>query len=102
MNHTGVRSTGSRLRARTRSGSATSERVPGTLSAGRPPYDPPVQRAGEHPVLPGPLAVRWLAYELPGSRAGVTAVARVALENAGSATWRSRGTSGVQLAYHWL
>jgi hypothetical protein len=28
--------------------------------------------------------------------------ARVALENAGTATWRSRGSDGVQVAYHWL
>jgi hypothetical protein len=61
-----------------------------------------VERVGEHPVPVGPLAVRWLAYELDEPRAGVTANARVRLENAGSAPWRSRGREGVQLAYHWL
>jgi hypothetical protein len=57
---------------------------------------------GEHPVPAGPLAVRWLAYELPELRAGTTGTARVRLRNAGSAAWRSRGVSGVQLSYHWL
>ena len=50
----------------------------------------------------GPLAVRWLAYELEEPRAGVIGRARLQLENAGSAPWRSRGREGVQLAYHWL
>jgi hypothetical protein len=61
-----------------------------------------MERVGEHPVPVGPLAVRWLAYELPEQRAGTTTRARVALENAGSAPWRSRGREGIQLAYHWL
>ena len=61
-----------------------------------------MQRVGEHPVPVGPLAVRWLAYELDEPRAGVTATARLRLENAGSAPWRSRGREGVQLSYHWL
>ncbi len=61
-----------------------------------------MEPVGEHPIPSGPLAVRWLAYELAGPRAGATGAARVLLENAGSATWRSRGTEGVQLAYHWL
>jgi hypothetical protein len=61
-----------------------------------------VERVGEHAVPVGPLAVRWLAYELVEQRAGVTTRARVRLENAGSAPWRSRGREGVQLAYHWL
>lgn len=61
-----------------------------------------MEPVGEHPIPSGPLAVRWLAYELDGVRAGATGSARVALENAGSATWRSRGAEGVQLAYHWL
>jgi hypothetical protein len=59
-------------------------------------------RVGEHPVPVGPLAVRWLAYELAEQRAGVATRARVRLENAGTAPWRSRGREGVQLAYHWL
>jgi hypothetical protein len=61
-----------------------------------------MERIGEHPVPVGPLAVRWLSYELPELRAGVTSRGRVRLENAGSAPWRSRGREGVQLAYHWL
>jgi hypothetical protein len=61
-----------------------------------------MERVGEHPVPAGPLAVRWLGYELAEQRAGVTTQARVVLENAGSAPWRSRGKEGVQLAYHWL
>jgi hypothetical protein len=61
-----------------------------------------MERVGEHPVPAGPLAVRWLAYELGEQRAGVTTRARVRLENAGTAPWRSRGREGVQLAYHWL
>jgi hypothetical protein len=61
-----------------------------------------VETVGEHPVPAGPLAVRWLAYEVVPPRAGVVAGARLVLENAGSATWRSRGKEGVQLAYHWL
>ena len=61
-----------------------------------------MERVGEHPVAVGPLAVRWLAYELAEQRAGVTTKARLMLENAGSAPWRSRGREGVQLAYHWL
>jgi hypothetical protein len=61
-----------------------------------------MERVGEHPVPAGPLAVRWLAYELEEQRAGVATGARVRLENAGTAPWRSRGREGVQLAYHWL
>lgn len=61
-----------------------------------------MQRVGEHPVPAGPLAVRWLAYELEQSRAGVTSRARLRLENAGSAPWRSRRKEGVQVSYHWL
>ena len=62
-----------------------------------------MERVGEHPVPVGPLAVRWLAYELPDVPGGDDrSRARVALRNAGSATWRSRGEAGVQLSYHWL
>jgi hypothetical protein len=63
---------------------------------------PVMERVGEHPVPQGPLAARWLAYELDEARAGTTGGARVRLENAGSAPWVSRGVEGVQLAYHWL
>lgn len=61
-----------------------------------------MERVGEHPVPAGPLAVRWLAYEVEEARAGVPVKARIRLENAGSAPWRSRGREGVQLSYHWL
>lgn len=61
-----------------------------------------MERVGEHAVPVGPLAVRWLAYELDEARAGVEGRAHLRLENAGSAAWRSRGQEGVQLAYHWL
>jgi hypothetical protein len=56
-----------------------------------------MQRAGEHAVPAGPLAVRWLAFELPRFRAGAYHDCRVALANAGSAPWRD-----LRLAYHWL
>ena len=58
-----------------------------------------MERVGEHPVPAGPLAVRWLAYELDPPRAGAVTRARVAFENAGSAAWRR---DSVKLAYHWL
>jgi hypothetical protein len=61
-----------------------------------------VEPVGEHPVPAGPLAVRWHAYRVPSVRAGEPAVARVLLENAGSASWHSHGREGVQLASHWL
>ena len=61
-----------------------------------------MERVGEHAVPVGPLAVRWLAYELEEQRAGVRRARACVLENAGSAPWRSRGQEGVQLAYHWL
>jgi len=61
-----------------------------------------LKRVGEHPVPVGPLAVRWLGYDLPELRAGEAAPARVALRNDGTATWRSRRESGVRLSYHWL
>ncbi len=61
-----------------------------------------MERVGEHAVPDGPLAVRWLAYELDEPRAGLPGRARIRLENAGSAPWRSRGREGVQLSYHWL
>jgi hypothetical protein len=61
-----------------------------------------MERVGEHAVPVGPLAVRWLAHEVDEPRAGVSGRARLRLENAGSAPWRSRGRDGVQVAYHWL
>ena len=61
-----------------------------------------MQPVGDHPVPAGPLAVRWLGYQLPELRAGTTGKLRVRARNAGSATWRSRGEAGVQASYHWL
>lgn len=61
-----------------------------------------MNRVGEHPITTGPLAPRWLAWALDSPRAGVTSTARVSLENAGTATWVSRGTEGVQVSFHWL
>jgi hypothetical protein len=62
-----------------------------------------MERVGEHPVPAGPLAVRWVAHELPELRAGIRSVGRVRLRNEGLATWRSAGLNdGVQLCYHWL
>lgn len=59
-----------------------------------------MQRVGEHPLPRGPLAPRWLAWSLETPRAGALVSARVVIENAGTATWRSRGTNGIQVAYH--
>src|SRR5437667_3741892 len=61
-----------------------------------------MEPAGDHDVPSGPLAVRWLAYELPTIRAGALAAPRVALENAGTAAWVPTGPRRVCLAYHWL
>jgi len=61
-----------------------------------------VNRVGEHPVTAGPLAPRWLAWSLDAPRAGVTSIAHVSVENAGTATWRSHGADGVQASFHWL
>jgi hypothetical protein len=49
-------------------------------------------------VPAGPLAVRWLAYELPELRAGALASVRVEVENAGTAAWADR----IHMAHHWL
>ena len=53
--------------------------------------------APTHPVPKGPLAVRWLAYELASPQAGTLVTARLRLENAGLAPWRT-----LALSYHWL
>ena len=53
---------------------------------------------GEHPIPAGPLAVRWLGWELrEPPRAGSLTYVDVALENAGKLPWR-----GIELSYHWL
>ena len=49
-----------------------------------------------------PLAPQWRAWTIPQQRAGATTSARLRVENVGGATWRSRGTGGLQLSYHWL
>ncbi len=61
-----------------------------------------MEQVGEHPVPVGPLAVRWLAYELPPQPAGAATKARILLENAGSAAWRPEPGRRIELAYHWL
>lgn len=51
----------------------------------------------------GPLVVRWHAFEHTPVQAGAPQTATVEVENAGSATWRTRGhEDGIFLAYHWL
>ncbi len=58
--------------------------------------------APTHAVPAGPLAVRWLAHDLPPQRAGATAIGTIELENAGTAAWRSRPGRDIHLSYHWL
>ena len=57
-----------------------------------------MERVGEHPVPVGPLAVRWVAYELPELRAGTDADGTLVLRNEGTATWRA----SVHVSNHWL
>ncbi len=49
-----------------------------------------------------PLAPSFREWTLEPQRAGGRTTARLTLVNEGSATWRSRGADGLQLAYHWL
>ena len=49
-----------------------------------------------------PLVPLWRESKLAPQRAGARTTARLVLENGGTATWRSRGTEGLQLSYHWL
>jgi hypothetical protein len=56
----------------------------------------------ERPAASGPLAARWLWYDLPPLRAGETVHGRAELENAGSATWQPEGDGQVSVSYHWL
>ncbi len=52
---------------------------------------------------PAPLVVSWHAVELEAVQAGAAQVARVEVENAGAARWRTRGPhDGLFLSYHWL
>ena len=46
--------------------------------------------------------MRWLASDLEPVRAGAVGSARLALENAGSATWPADGPRRVCPSYHWL
>jgi hypothetical protein len=55
-----------------------------------------------HPVPKGPLAVRWLAWQVGEVRAGAPASATVEVENAGTAVWRSGHLQGIHASYHWL
>jgi len=51
----------------------------------------------------GPLVARWLTLERAPVEAGSLQHAIVEVENAGTATWRTRGANdGLFLAYHWL
>ena len=51
----------------------------------------------------GPLVARWRTLERAPVEAGVLQQVTVEVENAGTATWRTRSTEdGLFLAYHWL
>jgi len=51
----------------------------------------------------GPLVARWRVLEHAPVEAGALQHAVVEVENAGTATWRTKGgTEGLFLAYHWL
>ena len=51
----------------------------------------------------GPLVARWRTLERAPVEAGTLQHATVEVENAGSATWRTRGADeGLFLAFHWL
>jgi hypothetical protein len=78
MNQTGVRSTGSRRAALTRSESTT--------------------HYATRAVSKGPLAVAWGAPPSPAPQAGARELVRLEVENAGAIAWRD----GIFLAYHWL
>ncbi len=57
-----------------------------------------MQAYGEHRVASGPLAVRWLAYEIEPPRAGALSRVSVRFANAGRETWDA---GRMNLAYHW-
>jgi hypothetical protein len=56
-----------------------------------------MQAVPAHAVPAGPLAVRWVGYDVDRLQAGVVGPARVELENAGSAPWHD-----LLVSYHWL
>src|SRR4029079_7126831 len=92
MSHTGVRSTGSPRAARTRRGVVTmTGRVALDRGSGR------VDSGAVEPLVP-----LWRSSRVAPQRASARTTARLVLENAGAATWRSRGADGLQLSYHWL
>lgn len=47
----------------------------------------------------GPLAVRWLGYDVPPQRAGALSTVEIELENAGTARW---APGAIHAAHHWL
>ena len=87
MNHTGVRSTSSRRAARTRSGLAHHGRVAPIV----------LRRSSTRAAGAARAALARLVRPCRRSAPGARSRARVALENAGTATWRSRGADGLQL-----
>src|SRR3954452_36008 len=53
--------------------------------------------------MPGPLVPLWRSVEHADIEAGALREVTVEAENAGSATWRTRGPeAGLFLSYHWL
>ncbi len=56
-----------------------------------------MRSAPAHAVPAGPLAVRWLGYEVEELQAGAEGPARVELGNAGTARWHD-----LLVSYHWL
>jgi hypothetical protein len=53
--------------------------------------------------MAAPLVPRWRSVEHGTIEAGAAHTARVVVENAGSAPWRTRGhESGLFISYHWL
>ena len=51
----------------------------------------------------GPLVAHWRTLDLPPVQAGALHLVTAEVENAGTATWRTRGVKeGLFLAYHWL
>lgn len=62
-----------------------------------------MERVGEHPVPAGPLAVRWLGWELlRPARAGVVTEVDLMFINAGSAAWPAGPEKRFEVSYHWL
>src|SRR5262249_10499148 len=78
MNHTGVRSTGSRRAARTSSGS--------------------IEALGYPAVSSGPYAVRFGAFPALPPHAGTVEQVQLEVENVGSLAWRH----DLFVSYHWL